>query len=173
MIMPPRGRKPRTNPLIPVSNASETPTDSKPEGSQAPICGQCWPEGWPEGGDFASCVHGEWSTGGKPAPAAGEHFATSSMAETIGDWVSYPAGIAIDGVTTDGVPVTITLRPDGPALVALAENPLEKYGIKTGLPATAAAPASPFAPKPAPAPVEIDPAELDTGDDVMFMPRGG
>lgn len=34
------------------------PDDQRP--AEGELCGQCWPAGWPENGDAASCVHGEW-----------------------------------------------------------------------------------------------------------------
>jgi hypothetical protein len=27
------------------------------------ICGQCWPDGWPEDTSAAGCIHGNWSSG--------------------------------------------------------------------------------------------------------------
>lgn len=169
-------RRARTNPLIPVEPA---PAEVAPSVSEAPICGQCWPGGWaslPEGADYASCEHGEWSTRESLLDRAMSrpHAARSNMAS---DWPH-----VIDGVTLDGTPVTVTIRPGEPALISLSDVQLGSVAISPSpLPeidpahpwAPTGAPVSPFKPKPAPAPMEVEPGELDTGDDVMFMPSGG
>lgn len=190
--MPPRGRKPRTNPLIPAPSASKAPIEQV---GPAPICGVCWPDGWaslPEGSDFASCPHGDWSTteGLLKRAATEPAHATIYLDGKALHHVPVPAaGQTFPGVTTDDVPVTITWRgPGEPALVSLVEPTWDEgmaaltqharaVATRTGetpiIDMTPPVNLSPFAPRSAPAPVEIQPEELDTGDDVMFMPSGG
>jgi hypothetical protein len=173
--MPARQRAPRKNPLIPVDDkplaSSGVASAPAPMLIDSPICGQCWPEGWaslPEGSDYASCVHGEWSKT--------EHFVKRAAVE-LNSAPGWPNGLppaVIRGITTDGIPVAIELRGDEPALVSLAvaSEPklyMTEVANKPAEMLSVAGPASPFAPKA----VGIDPAELDTGDDVMFMPSGG
>lgn len=167
--MPPHERKPRTNPLIPAPSASKAPIEQV---GPAPICGVCWPDGWPEGGDFASCEHGEWSTtkGLLKRAATEPAHATIYLDGKALHHVPVPAaGQTFPGVTTDGTAVKVTIRPGEPALISLSDVDLGSVALT---PPLATVP-SPFAPKPAPIPVEIEPEELDTGDDVMFMPSGG
>ena len=183
----PRGR-PRKNPLIPVE--PERPAETvAPEPIGAPICTQHWPDGWaalPEGADFASCEHGDWSTNGYAVThAATDLNAMTRLLAPLADDGTGP--YVIDGVTTDGTPVKVTIRPGEPALISLSDvqlgsvaiSPLASTVAASGLmpggrlPSGVVAPVSPFKPQPAPAPVEIDPGELDAGEDVMFMPSGG
>jgi|SRR6185503_16232410 len=173
--MPGRTRAPRKNPLIPVTESTNVPAIE--QASPAPICGACFPAGWPEGGDYASCPHGDWSTNGRPV-AGPSPLAPGQPALAV--------GTQFLGVTTDGTPVVITWRgPSEPALVSLVsretvalaarvtETDPGKYWPHLAEPTPAAA--SPFAPPESLRAVleEVDPAELDTGDDVMFMPSGG
>jgi hypothetical protein len=151
--MPARQRAPRRNPLIPVAEPTV------PSASKAPICGTCFPAGWPKGGDYASCPHGDWSTTEGLTKRAAIELAQLADDGT-GPYV-------IDGVTTDGVPVTITVRPGEPALVSLAGIAAAAVDLAEIKAAMTSAP--PFAP----APIEVDPAELDAGEDIMFMPSGG
>jgi len=160
-----RQRKPRANPLIPVTESTNVPPFE--QFGPAPICGTCFPAGWPKGGDYASCVHGDWSTTEGLVKRAAVELA-ALVDDGTGPYV-------IDGVTTDGVPVKVTIRSGEPALVSLAGLDANYKAFLTGNAPVVPAPPfgveelSPFAPKV----VEIDPAELDTGDDVMFMPSGG
>jgi len=182
--MPARQRAPRKNPLIPVTESTNLPQIEQV--SPAPICGQCFPSGWPEGGDYASCPHGDWSTRG------GVYTGTSPLikGDSAPGWPNGLPPAVIRGITTDGIPVAIELRGDEPALVSLTRIPMTAVNAKLKASFTATdleqywperpaetvverLSASPFAPAAAPAPVEIEPEELDTGDDVMFMPSGG
>jgi hypothetical protein len=181
MIMPPRERRPRPNPLIPVDDkpfaSSDVAGAPEPMLIDSPICGQHWPDGWASlgDGDYASCEHGEWSKKEAFVPRA-----AATGPEVIPS-ERQPYSAVLNGVTTDGIPVTITLRPGELALVALADDPMVPASVfldgrkiaEVPVPAGAKladlAPASPFAPKA----VEIDPAELNAGEDVMFMPSGG
>lgn len=165
--MPPRGRKPRTAPLAPVPSEP-----GEPSASEVPICGACFPGGWPAGGDFASCEHGDWSTGGQPVAWP---VPVRVRDEPIAALV---AGRVLDGVTTDGISVSIELRPGQPALVSLGNprvvpevDPVAASFAPSAVLAAAQGKSSPFSPKPAPAVVDAE--ELDTGEDVMFMPDGG
>jgi len=182
--MPPRQRAQRKNPLIPVDDKpfapSEVASAPAPMLIDSPICGQCWPDGWASlgDGDYASCPHGEWSTKESFVPRFDVPVCVND-----GPIAQFVAGHMLDGVTTDGVHVKIEIREGQPARVSLA-NPIPlapapdvdqwDAGViaraKLGLPEQ---PVSPFSPKPAPAPVEVDPTELDSGEDVMFMPSGG
>lgn len=169
-------RAPRRNPLIPVEPA---PAEVAPSVSEAPICGQCWPGGWeslPPGADYASCEHGEWSTMEglvKRQPELTYNDARRARGfppfELIAESPELPR--VIDGVTLDGKPVEVEIRPDGPALVKITYDPFEQ--ARPSEIAAERLAVSPFKPKPAPEPVEVEPGELDTGDDVMFMPSGG
>jgi len=180
--MPARQRAPRKNPLIPVASTATVLPPPDP-------CAACFPGGWaslPEGSDHASCVHGEWSTRG------GVYTGTSPLikGDSAPGWPNGLPPAVIRGITTDGIPVAIELRGDEPALVSLTRIPMTAVNAKLKASFTATdleqywperpaetvverLSASPFAPAAAPAPVEIEPEELDTGDDVMFMPSGG
>ena len=177
--MPPtKQRRPRQNPLIPTA---PEPTEVVPAPLllDSPICGACWPDGWASlgDGDFASCEHGEW--------AKTEHLAKVAAGDMTINGARRAQGLApiefpdapvlfgtIDGVTTDGTPVKVTIRPGEPALISLSDVDLGSVAISPPV-VDLITPVSPFRPQPAPAPVEIDPGELDTGADVMFMPSGG
>lgn len=49
----------KTPEVTPDANQGTAPDAEQPP-AEGEICGQCWPAGWPENGDAASCVHGEW-----------------------------------------------------------------------------------------------------------------
>jgi len=183
--MPGRTRAPRKNPLIPVSSASEIPAEQvspAPILVDSPICGQCWPDGWATlgDGDYASCEHGEWAKTEHLAKVAKGELTINGARRAQGlPKFSFPDGLppaVIRGITTDGIPVAIELRGDEPALVSLTRIPMAPFPpdppvsvTARGIETPTVPPASPFAPKA----VEIEPEELDTGDDVMFMPSGG
>ena len=183
--MPPqRQRRPRTNPLIPVEPEQLAEVAQQP--AAAPICGHCWPDGWaalPEGADFASCEHGDWSTKGHAVAQAAREL--NDLTARLVDDGTGP--YVIDGVTTDGTPVKVTIRPGEPALISLSDVQLGSVAISPPSqtePFSLAVPpelrdtitqenVTPLGTRSPFAPVEVDPAELDAGEDVMFMPSGG
>ena len=64
----PRGvyeRKPKTKTEDVVTEQEpdqvDTVDETQPAQVDGEICGQCWPAGWPEGGDAAACEHGTWT----------------------------------------------------------------------------------------------------------------
>lgn len=182
--MPPaKQRRPRMNPLIPTAPS----VSEAPEPIEAPICTQHWPDGWaglPEGADYASCEHGEWSTtAGLLKRAATEPaHATIYLDGKALHHVPVPqAGQTFPGETPNGEPLVITWRgPGEPALVTTPVFDLSQPAVHV-VPAyePQAGPVSPFRPQaasathPAGATVTLEPEELNTGEDVMFMPSGG